>query len=68
MVHRADKSPTIFRRTLFPVNDRGLRITCRWWIISPPTRMRRARRLIAVAHPDFRDQLTFDAKKAGYII
>ncbi len=28
----------------------------------------RARRLIAVAHPDFRDQLTFDAKKAGYII
>ena len=28
----------------------------------------RAKRLIAIAHPDFRDQLLFDAKKAGYII
>ena len=28
----------------------------------------RARRLIAVAHPDFRDQLLFEAKKAGYIV
>ena len=28
----------------------------------------RAKRLIAIAHPDFRDRLLFDAKKAGYII
>jgi len=28
----------------------------------------RAKRLIAIAHPDFRDQLTFEAKKAGLII
>ncbi len=28
----------------------------------------RARRLIAIAHPDFRDKLTFDAKKAGLLI
>lgn len=28
----------------------------------------RARRLIEIAHPDFRDQLLFDAKKAGYIV
>lgn len=28
----------------------------------------RAKRLIAIAHPDFREQLTFDAKKAGLII
>ncbi len=28
----------------------------------------RAKKLIAIAHPDFRDQLTFEAKKAGLII
>lgn len=28
----------------------------------------RARRLIAIAHPDYRDALLFDAKRAGYII
>ena len=28
----------------------------------------RAKRLIAIAHPDFREQLTFEAKKAGLII
>ena len=28
----------------------------------------RAKRLIAIAHPDFRDRLLFDAKKAGYIL
>ena len=28
----------------------------------------RAKRLIAIAHPDFRDQLTFEAKKAGFIV
>ena len=28
----------------------------------------RARRLIAVAHPDYRDALRFDAKKAGYLL
>lgn len=28
----------------------------------------RAKRLIAVAHPNFRDELTFDAKKHGFII
>ena len=28
----------------------------------------RARKLISIAHPDFRDQLTFDAKRAGLII
>jgi len=28
----------------------------------------RAKRLIAIAHPDFRDRLLFDAKKAGYIV
>ena len=28
----------------------------------------RARRLIEIAHPDFRDQLLFEAKKAGYLI
>ncbi len=28
----------------------------------------RARRLIAVAHPDFRDEMLFEAKKAGYIV
>lgn len=28
----------------------------------------RARRLIEIAHPDFRDQLLFEAKKAGYIV
>lgn len=28
----------------------------------------RAKRLIEIAHPDFRDQLTFDAKKAGMIL
>ena len=28
----------------------------------------RAKRLISIAHPDFRDQLLFDAKKAGYLI
>lgn len=27
----------------------------------------RAKRLIAIAHPDFRDELTFKAKKAGWI-
>ena len=26
---------------------------------------RRARRLIAIAHPDFRDELRFEAKKRG---
>lgn len=28
----------------------------------------RAKRLIAIAHPDYRDQLLYEAKKAGYII
>jgi 4-hydroxybutyrate CoA-transferase len=28
----------------------------------------RAKRLIEIAHPDYRDQLLFEAKKAGYII
>ena len=28
----------------------------------------RAKRLIAIAHPDFRDRLTYDAKQAGMII
>ncbi len=28
----------------------------------------RCRRLIAIAHPDFRDELTFQAKKAGLIV
>ena len=28
----------------------------------------RVRRLIRIAHPDFRDELTFEAKKAGLII
>ena len=28
----------------------------------------RAKALIGIAHPDFRDQLTFEAKKAGYFI
>lgn len=28
----------------------------------------RARRLIAIAHPDYRDELLFEAKKAGYIV
>ena len=28
----------------------------------------RAKRLIEIAHPDYRDQLLFDAKKAGYIV
>lgn len=28
----------------------------------------RAKRLIAITHPDFRDQLTFEAKKAGFIV
>lgn len=28
----------------------------------------RAKRLISIAHPDYRDQLLFEAKKAGYII
>lgn len=28
----------------------------------------RAKRLIAIAHPDFRDELLFDAKKHGFII
>jgi acyl-CoA hydrolase len=27
----------------------------------------RARRLIAIAHPDHREQLTFDARKAGLL-
>lgn len=27
----------------------------------------RAKRLISIAHPDFRDELTFQAKKSGYI-
>lgn len=27
----------------------------------------RAKRLIAIAHPDFRDELTFEAKKLGYL-
>jgi 4-hydroxybutyrate CoA-transferase len=27
----------------------------------------RAKSLIAIAHPDFRDQLTFEAKKAHFI-
>ena len=31
-------------------------------------RFDRAKRLIVIAHPDFRDQRLFDAKKAGYII
>ncbi|HSI67692.1 MAG TPA: acetyl-CoA hydrolase/transferase C-terminal domain-containing protein, partial [Planococcus sp. (in: firmicutes)] len=28
----------------------------------------RAKRLIAIAHPDFRDELRFDAKKQGFIV
>ena len=28
----------------------------------------RARQLIAIAHPDFRDELTFEAKKRGIMI
>lgn len=28
----------------------------------------RAKRLIAIAHPDFRDRLRFEAKQAGYIV
>jgi len=28
----------------------------------------RAKALIAIAHPDFRDELTFKAKKTGYFI
>ena len=28
----------------------------------------RARQLIAIAHPDFRDELTFEAKKRGMLI
>ena len=28
----------------------------------------RAKRLIEIAHPDYRDELTFQAKKAGYIV
>lgn len=28
----------------------------------------RARRLIEIAHPDYRDELLFDAKRAGYIV
>ena len=28
----------------------------------------RAKRLISIAHPDFRDQLAFDAKKAGLLV
>lgn len=28
----------------------------------------RAKRLIAIAHPDFRDELTFEAKKAGLLL
>ena len=28
----------------------------------------RAKRLIEIAHPDYRDQLLFEAKKAGYIV
>ena len=28
----------------------------------------RARQLIAIAHPDFRDELTFEAKKRGMMI
>ena len=28
----------------------------------------RAKALISIAHPDFRDQLTYEAKKAGYFI
>lgn len=28
----------------------------------------RAKRLISIAHPDYRDELLFDAKKAGYIV
>lgn len=27
----------------------------------------RAKRLISIAHPDFRDELTYEAKKAGYL-
>src|SRR5665647_2251960 len=27
----------------------------------------RAKRLISIAHPDFRDQLTFEAKKANFL-
>jgi acyl-CoA hydrolase len=27
----------------------------------------RAKRLIAIAHPDFRDELTFEAKKCGLL-
>ena len=32
------------------------------------TRQQRAEALISIAHPDFRDQLTYEAKKAGYFI
>ena len=28
----------------------------------------RAKQLIAIAHPDFRDELTFEAKKRGIMI
>lgn len=28
----------------------------------------RAKRLIAIAHPDFRDKLTYEAKQAGMLI
>lgn len=28
----------------------------------------RAKKLIAIAHPDFRDQLAYDARRAGMII
>jgi acyl-CoA hydrolase len=27
----------------------------------------RCKRLIAIAHPDFRDELTYEAKKLGYL-
>jgi 4-hydroxybutyrate CoA-transferase len=32
------------------------------------SRMQRAQALINIAHPDFRDQLVFEAKQAGYLI
>lgn len=31
------------------------------------SRMQRAKALIAIAHPDYRDELTFQAKKEGYL-
>jgi len=31
------------------------------------SRMQRAKELIKIAHPDFRDELTYQAKKAGYL-